>query len=424
MRHRIVVLLSALVLAACTAPTPQESPKTSSPSPDSTAPPEPTPTPTQPAAPSAEEQARLDQRLRQAAWDDDVRTARRLIERGADVNAKDETVQSAYLIATSEGFLDLLDLTLQHGADVDDLDSFRGTGVIRAAERGHADVVGRLVTAGVDPDHVNRLGWVALHEALVFAKPERRQQYLDTVRVLVAAGADVTVRAERDGRSPAELAALHELAPQSNLVRRAARSGQAPRAEAERRLLRAAAEGDADTVALALRQGARLEVRDDHERTPLLLAVAGDHLGAARLLVHLGADPDAVDDRRDTPWLVTGVTGNVAMGRLLLHAGADLTMRNRFGGLSPIPASERGHVDYVRWVSGTDIDLDHVNDLGWTALLEAVVLGDGGQDHREIVRILLDAGADPAITDHHGRTALDLARSRGHTQMVAILQEA
>jgi ankyrin repeat protein len=190
----------------------------------------------------------------------------------------------------------------------------------------------------------------------------------------------------------------------------------------DRRLLAAAGDGDARSVARALRDGADVEARDARRRTPLLLAAAADHVEVAELLVHVGADPDAVDDRSDTPWLVTGVTGSVAMGRLLLDAGADLNLRNRFGGLSPIPASERGHVAYVRWVTTTDVDLDHVNNLGWTALLEAVVLGDGGPRHQAVVRALLDAGADPSITDRHGRTALQLAEARGLRAMAAVLR--
>ncbi len=101
-----------------------------------------------------------------AAWANDVELARRLVEAGADVNAKDETEQSAYLVATSEGYLDLLRLTLANGALVDDKDSWNGTGLIRAAERGHGLVVGELLQAGIDRDHINRIGYQAIHEAI------------------------------------------------------------------------------------------------------------------------------------------------------------------------------------------------------------------------------------------------------------------
>ena len=150
----------------------------------------------------AKQQARLNQQLITAAWDNDVRRARSLIARGADVNAKDNTVQSAYLISTSEGYLELLNLTLEHGADVDSKDSFNGTGLIRAADRGHADIAGRLVQAGVEIDHINNLGWTALHEAIILGDGSDR--YVDTVRVLVAAGADLRLRSQRDQITPIE----------------------------------------------------------------------------------------------------------------------------------------------------------------------------------------------------------------------------
>ncbi len=187
-------------------------------------------------------------------------------------------------------------------------------------------------------------------------------------------------------------------------------------------LLRAAADGDADAVAVALRAGADIEARDEHDRTALLLAATYDHVPVAEVLVAMGADPDALDDRHDTPWLVTGVTGSVAMLETLLPAHPDLAVRNRFGGLSPIPASERGHVAYVRRVVRTGVDIDHVNDLGWTALLEAVILGDGGTRHQEIVRILLAAGADPTIADSDGVTPLRHAEQRGYHEIAALLR--
>ena len=87
-----------------------------------------------------------------------------------------------------------------------------------------------------------------------------------------------------------------------------------------------------------------------------------------------------------------------------------------------IPAAERGHVDYVRRVVTTGIDVNHVNDPGWTALLEAVVYGDGSARYQEIVRVLLAAGADPGIEDADGRTALDHAVRRGHREVARILE--
>ncbi|MEU6161659.1 ankyrin repeat domain-containing protein [Streptomyces sp. NPDC047130] len=188
-------------------------------------------------------------------------------------------------------------------------------------------------------------------------------------------------------------------------------------------LLQAAERGDTDTVRLALRAGADVEARDAHGRTPLLLAALADHVDTARLLLAAGADPDARDDRQDTPWLITGVTGSVAMMRLLLPHGPDLTLCNRYGGVSLIPAAERGHVAYVRAVlEETDIDVDHVNRLGWTALLEAVVLGDGGPAHRRIVELLLAAGATPDLPDADGVTPLEHAERRGFAGIAALLR--
>jgi uncharacterized protein len=366
-------------------------------------------------------QAELDERLIAAAWDNDLPRARRLIAAGADVNAKDSTEQSAYLIATSEGYLRLLDLTLRNEADVTSLDSYEGTGLIRAAERGHHDIVGRLVQTPIDVDHVNNLGWVALHEAIILG--DGSQDYVDTVRLLVAADADLEIASQRDGVRPLqhaasaghrEIATTLEAALTENIARR----------DADEALLQAAAAGDADRVAIALRAGADIEARDARRRTALLLAVTEDHVDVARLLVELGADPDAVDDQQDTPWLVTGVTGSVRMLETLLPARPDLTLRNRYGGVSVIPASERGHVDYVRRVVQTDIDVNHVNDLGWTALLEAVILGDGSQRYQQIVRILLDADADPGIADGEGVTALQHAEEKGFDEIARILRRA
>ncbi len=375
--------------------------------------------PVSPTTRSGTEQAALDERLREAAWANEVERAAALVSRGADVNAKDETEQSAYLIATSEGYTDLLDLALANGARVNDKDSWNGTGLIRAAERGHALVVGRLLQEGIDRDHVNRIGYQAVHEAVWLG--EDTTEYVDTVRVLVAGGVELGRPSGNEGLTPLQMAEQRRYPALEAVLRSALDPAEPTRPDAA--LLRAAERGDADGVARALRAGADIETRDTLERTPLLLAATEDRVDVARLLVALGADPDALDHQHDTPWLVTGVTGSVPMLEALLPADPDLRILNRYGGTSLIPASERGHVGYVRRVLRTGIDVDHVNRLGWTALLEAVLLGDGGKDHQEIVRLLLAAGADPSIADAEGVTALRHARARGHSSLVRLLAD-
>ena len=140
--------------------------------------------------------------LVRAAYGNHVDTAAVLIAAGAGVNRKDETEQSAYLIATSEVGDDprLLELTLANGADVHSLDSFKGTGLIRAADRGFPRVVRRLLRTDIRVDHVNNLGWTALHEAVILGDGGRR--YVRVVQLLVEAGADVNKPSRRDGLRP------------------------------------------------------------------------------------------------------------------------------------------------------------------------------------------------------------------------------
>ncbi len=240
----------------------------------------------------------LDAALRAAAWDGDVETARRLVARGADVNAIDDTQQSAYLVATSEGHLELLELALASGADIDAKDSWNGTGLIRAAERGHHLVVGRLLRAGIDRDHVNRIGYQAIHEAVWFGADEPDE--LATVQVLVAGGVQLDRPSAQERLTPLEMAREKGYSGLERVL--GAAQGHRPSSDPDAALLAAARDGDADAVALALRDGADLDARDTDGRTALLLASARDRVEAVRVLVAMGADPGAAADQPAVRW--------------------------------------------------------------------------------------------------------------------------
>jgi ankyrin repeat protein len=198
-----------------------------------------------------------------------------------------------------------------------------------------------------------------------------------------------------------------------------------PHSDADRRLLAAAAAGDVSAINKALADGADPDARDAAGTPALMLATrarAADVVGA---LLDGEADPDAQDGDRFNTFLYAGAEGLLDILRLVNEAGADPAVTNRYGGVALIPAAERGHVEVVRYLlSETDVDVDHVNDLGWTALLEAILLSDGGPRHQEIVALLIDNGADVDLADGDGVRPLAHARARGQTEIAATLETA
>lgn len=191
----------------------------------------------------------------------------------------------------------------------------------------------------------------------------------------------------------------------------------------DRNLIAAAERGDVAEVRALLDQGAAIEARDSQGRTALLAATHGNRVAVARLLIEMGADVNAKDAIKDTPFLYAGAEGRVEILKLTL-ARANLKDTNRYRGTALIPAAHHGHVEAVRVLLGTAIDKDHVNNLGWTALLEAVLLGDGGKTHTEIVRLLVAAGANANIADREGATPLAHAKRRNYAEIVRILSGA
>lgn len=190
-------------------------------------------------------------------------------------------------------------------------------------------------------------------------------------------------------------------------------------------LVEAASRGDEAAVRDLLARGADVNERGASGRTAVTAAVYAGSDGTVRLLVDAGADVDLQDDTRANAFLALGETGDVAMLDDVMRGNPDVTLTNRFGGVALIPAADRGHVEMVRaLLERTTVDVDHVNDLGWTALLEAVILGDGGAAHQEIVELLLAAGADAELADRDGVTPLEHARRNGFEAIERSLRAA
>ncbi|MCG3086363.1 ankyrin repeat domain-containing protein [Sporosarcina cyprini] len=193
----------------------------------------------------------------------------------------------------------------------------------------------------------------------------------------------------------------------------------------ENRLITAAAEGDIETVIELLEEGATINAIDHQGNTAVMVATQKNNVDLVKTLIEHGADINIRNHNLDNVLLYAGAAGYLEIVQLAVQAGADTTLTNRYGGIAIIPASERGHVEVVEeLVTNSDTNVNHINNLHWTALLEAVILGDGGERHQKIVQLLVDHGADVNIADRDGVTPLDHAERRGYKEIQQILKEA
>jgi len=187
----------------------------------------------------------------------------------------------------------------------------------------------------------------------------------------------------------------------------------------------AAARGDAAEIARLVAGGANPNSRDRYQRTPLHVAAYRGRHDAMRALVKAGGDPNALENDRYDMATIAAVADDVATLQLAIELGNSAkNVTSRYDGTALIAAAHLGHDEVVRVLIRAGAPLDHVNNLGWTALIESIVLGDGGKRHTATLKALVDAGANVNLGDRSGTTPLALARGRGYTDMVAILAKA
>ena len=190
-------------------------------------------------------------------------------------------------------------------------------------------------------------------------------------------------------------------------------------------LFAAAARGDATLIKALIVKGERPDARDTHGRTPLHVAAYGGHHEAMRALVAAGADPNTLESDRYDIVTIAAVANDVSTLTVALALGASAgNVTSRYDGTALIAAAHLGHADVVRTLIRAGAPLDHVNNLGWTALIESIVLGDGGRRHTDTLTALVEAGANVNLADRNGRTPLALAQARGYDDMGTVLRQA
>lgn len=186
--------------------------------------------------------------------------------------------------------------------------------------------------------------------------------------------------------------------------------------------LLSAQQGELAKFKSCLQQGVDINACNRQGQTAIMLASLNRQYECVAALIDAGADINKQDKTCLNPFLYSCLNNDLTLLRLLLPVHPDLNCLTRFGGVGLTPACEKGHLEIVKeLLHHTHINVNHTNFVGWTPLLEAIVLNDGGETQQAIVSILLEHGASPHMTDKYGKTPLELAREKGYHEIAGLL---
>ncbi|MET0652286.1 MAG: ankyrin repeat domain-containing protein [Hyphomicrobiaceae bacterium] len=187
----------------------------------------------------------------------------------------------------------------------------------------------------------------------------------------------------------------------------------------------AAAAGSVVEIDRLVKQGVDLNARDGNGRTPMMVAAFRQDDAAVRALIEAGANVNALEYQSYDVITIAAVLNDLDTLKTVLAAGGNArAITSPYSGTALIAAAHLGHAEVCEVLVKARAPLDHVNNLGWTALIEAIVLGDGGPRHQATVEVLIKAGADLNLPDRQGVTPLGLARQKGYAQIAEMLEKA
>ena len=343
---------------------------------------------------------------------EDVAAVRSLLDNGTDVNHPEADGTTALHWAVRLDNLNLAELLIGAAADVSSVNIFGVAPLSLAAINGSSAMIERLLDAGADPNTLGRQGETVLMTAA-------RTGRLDAVRVLLASGANVDAT----------------LASGQTALMWAAAEGHTA---AMQSLIENGADVNARTVIPRTPRRMGLEGPAPHGFTPILFAVRAGHIGAVRLLLKAGADVNDQLPDGTSALVLAATNAHWQLGMALVDGGADpnasgqgwtalhvmtWVRRPNFGFNPPGPVVT-GNLDSLGFARqlvarGADVNArmtaepkngyrNALNRLGATPLLMAARLADA-----PLMRVLVELGADPKLTNEDGTTVLMVASGVG-----------
>ncbi|CAK7210845.1 hypothetical protein SBRCBS47491_000916 [Sporothrix bragantina] len=256
------------------------------------------------------------------------------------VEAAIQTMPKSLLVASCFGLNNVVELLLDKGADVEVKDNCGMSPLSFAAEGGHEAVTRLLLEKGADVEAKDNYdGWTPL---LLAAK----QGHEAVARLLLENGANVDAKDE-DGQTPLSFAAEEGHEAVARLLLENGADVEVINNHGMSPLLYTAEEGHEALARLLLENGADVEVKNNYGMSPLSFAAEGGHEAVTRLLLEKGADVEAKDnDDGWTPLLLAAKQGHEAVARLLLENGANVDAKDEHG-LTPLSLASYGEHEAV-----------------------------------------------------------------------------
>ena len=164
-----------------------------------------------------------------------------------------------------------------------------------------------------------------------------------------------------------------------------------------------------------------MNIRHQHGRTPLMLAVKEDHVQCVKKLIKAGADVNIPDKDGLTPLMIAVKEDRAQCVNALIKAGANLNIRYNYSRILSLLlfAVKENHPQYVKELAKAGADVNIMGEDCRSPLMYAVK-----HDHVQCVNELIKAGASVNVRDRDGFTALMLAAKEYHVQSVITLIKA
>ena len=380
----------------------------------------------------------------------------------ADVNIVHDNKVTTLMYAAASGHADTMKVLIENGgADINALHINGGSALTEAATAGAADTIKFLIENGakydlLDDDGVSPLMAVAsqgnvtgLDHVLDALKSDRDAQALtEHINLLSHSGGSSVMFAAAGGHTKCaktliELGAnIDEIAQATpdyleklaKMIEEGTVKDDDPHVDGVTAVHVAAQAGHLEVLDLLVENGADVTKIDEEDRTPLLLAVKGNYGEVASSLVKGGADPNTPyedEEGEDHNLLMDSIiVENKEFSDLLVEKGAEIYHKDKHGVTTLLQAAHRGMAEVVSTLlkahadgSGGDGDnkgwIDAQSDEGITALIAA-----SSEGHDKVVKLLLDAKANPDAADKDGTNSIMAASARGHTDIVELLIKA